>query len=110
MCFFFSSRRRHTRCGRDWSSDVCSSDLLRRLLIAFQHGLRQLGIDGHTYLFTLVVVVNNWLDVQVQARARSEERRVGKECRSGRWRCPQKKKECSSVDGMTDKSILLVHE
>src|SRR2546429_783093 len=31
--FFFSSRRRHTRCSRDWSSDVCSSDLLvgRRL-------------------------------------------------------------------------------
>src|SRR3989442_8717608 len=28
--FFFSSRRRHTRCGRDWSSDVCSSDLRRR--------------------------------------------------------------------------------
>src|SRR3989442_11224969 len=28
-CFFFSSRRRHTRCGRDWSSDVCSSDLER---------------------------------------------------------------------------------
>src|SRR6266498_5491563 len=27
--FFFSSRRRHTRCGRDWSSDVCSSDLIR---------------------------------------------------------------------------------
>src|SRR3989442_4815589 len=25
---FFSCRRRHTRCGRDWSSDVCSSDLL----------------------------------------------------------------------------------
>src|SRR2546429_5357375 len=24
--FFFSSRRRHTRCSRDWSSDVCSSD------------------------------------------------------------------------------------
>src|SRR5271157_6246540 len=33
MCFFFffSSRRRHTRCGRDWSSDVCSSDLLEQL-------------------------------------------------------------------------------
>src|SRR2546422_5967378 len=30
--FFFSSRRRHTRCSRDWSSDVCSSDLrVRRL-------------------------------------------------------------------------------
>src|SRR3989442_3501252 len=27
ILFFFSSRRRHTRCGRDWSSDVCSSDL-----------------------------------------------------------------------------------
>src|SRR5687768_17712569 len=26
--FFFSSRRRHTRCSREWSSDVCSSDLL----------------------------------------------------------------------------------
>src|SRR5690554_6970116 len=28
--FFFSSRRRHTRCGRDWSSDVCSSDLTHK--------------------------------------------------------------------------------
>src|SRR2546429_4736812 len=27
VVFFFSSRRRHTRCSRDWSSDVCSSDL-----------------------------------------------------------------------------------
>src|SRR2546422_6011888 len=27
--FFFSSRRRHTRCSRDWSSDVCSSDLAK---------------------------------------------------------------------------------
>src|SRR6266852_8727755 len=31
-CFFFSSRRRHTRCYRDWSSDVCSSDLGLRIL------------------------------------------------------------------------------
>src|SRR6266436_2473576 len=31
LCFFFfSSRRRHTRCSRDWSSDVCSSDLTSR--------------------------------------------------------------------------------
>src|SRR2546429_7289378 len=29
LIFFFSSRRRHTRCSRDWSSDVCSSDLFR---------------------------------------------------------------------------------
>src|SRR5690606_40085262 len=30
--YFFSSRRRHTRFSRDWSSDVCSSDLLDYLL------------------------------------------------------------------------------
>src|SRR5215813_9194170 len=30
LCFFFSSRRRHTICGRDRSSDVCSSDLARK--------------------------------------------------------------------------------
>src|SRR3989442_10230313 len=45
MCiFFFSSRRRHTRCGRDWSSDVCSSDLER--LLAVVRGPAPLGIDG----------------------------------------------------------------
>src|SRR2546429_4219915 len=31
--FFFSSRRRHTRCSRDWSSDVCSSDLRLRTFV-----------------------------------------------------------------------------
>src|SRR2546429_6477767 len=31
--FFFSSRRRHTRCSRDWSSDVCSSDLASRRIL-----------------------------------------------------------------------------
>src|ERR1035437_609277 len=34
-CFFFSSRRRHTRYWRDWSSDVCSSDLKCRF---YAHG------------------------------------------------------------------------
>src|SRR2546428_4252905 len=33
-CFFFSSRRRHTRSDRDWSSDVCSSDLITRVRMA----------------------------------------------------------------------------
>src|SRR5215813_14961007 len=54
FCFFFSSRRRHTRCGRDWSSDVCSSDLawggwdvaageeVRRLYILKQLASRQM--------------------------------------------------------------------
>src|SRR6266702_1104389 len=36
--FFFSSRRRHTRWPRDWSSDVCSSDLARGLLTRFSPG------------------------------------------------------------------------
>src|SRR5256884_6289954 len=31
VIFFFSSRRRHTRCSRDWSSDVCSSDLNEKM-------------------------------------------------------------------------------
>src|SRR5256884_2336370 len=34
--FFFSSRRRHTRCSRDWSSDVCSSDLIAMALFLDQ--------------------------------------------------------------------------
>src|SRR2546422_8923566 len=33
VIFFFSSRRRHTRCSRDWSSDVCSSDLIQTACI-----------------------------------------------------------------------------
>src|SRR6266699_4179328 len=64
--FFFSSRRRHTRCGRDWSSDVCSSDLPQR------HPQRHLVAAGRVHVVHLGVV------------GRSEERRVGKECRS-RW-------------------------
>src|SRR6478752_3801469 len=46
--FFFSSRRRHTRCSRDWSSDVCSSDLRRlrgaRRRLAQRH-VREPGAD-----------------------------------------------------------------
>src|SRR5690554_7065654 len=40
--FFFSSRRRHTRCGRDWSSDVCSSDLLVAIPSAAKDRLREI--------------------------------------------------------------------
>src|SRR5436853_5462262 len=103
MFFFFSSRRRHTRCLSDWSSDVCSSDLppsggsrggnppfsgpsiwagrpaklsrlahgavrrlCRYLCVMSERGLHQIEDD----------LSDTWL--------RSEERRVGKECRS-RW-------------------------
>src|SRR2546426_4834833 len=92
--FFFSSRRRHTRLQGDWSSDVCSSDLLRdggvrrgrrcdprrlRLGLGWEEPGGELphgsaieaggrGVDGGRHWW----------------RQRSEERRVGKECRS-RW-------------------------
>src|SRR2546428_13486375 len=41
MFFFFSSRRRHTRSDRDWSSDVCSSDLtLHGRVLAYAQGAK----------------------------------------------------------------------
>src|SRR5437868_15026279 len=61
--FFFSSRRRHTSSKRDWSSDVCSSDLHTVPLHAQEHGNeRQLHLANKQH-------------------HRSEERRVGKECK-----------------------------
>src|SRR5438034_7450924 len=71
--FFFSSRRRHTRSLCDWSSDVCSSDLDRIdgpacfQQMSNQQPMGGLNDAGHLFF-----------------RLRSEERRVGKECRS-RW-------------------------
>src|SRR5262249_59215539 len=96
LCFFFSSRRRHTRLVSDWSSDVCSSDLYR---VTAAGG----GLGGPV---TSVVTVGNlnvrlnfttadaltqkdnaWVTLlyhDVLGR-RSEERRVGKECRTRGW-------------------------
>src|SRR6266568_7189487 len=45
--FFFSSRRRHTRWNCDWSSDVCSSDLLRPADHARGDGVDQLAVRLH---------------------------------------------------------------
>src|SRR4030043_1431811 len=50
LIFFFSSRRRHTRCSRDWSSDVCSSDLLWRRGDAADDDLFEVGI-GYAIAF-----------------------------------------------------------
>src|SRR5205809_7637507 len=47
--FFFSSRRRHTRCSRDWSSDVCSSDLSSTPPVTGGHGAG--SIDALSYGF-----------------------------------------------------------
>src|SRR6266852_6536262 len=67
--FFFWSRRRHTRCYRDWSSDVCSSDLGCR-----SGSASALPCESATASTSRCGSVTS----------RSEERRVGKECRS-RW-------------------------
>src|SRR5207253_5700280 len=72
--FFFSSRRRHTRWPRDWSSDVCSSDLC----IQFGNLVME-GRDIGTNVFP-ETDFKYYLDAQLEER--SEERRVGKECRS----------------------------
>src|SRR2546429_2493071 len=53
MFFFFSSRRRHTRCSRDWSSDVCSSDLVRA-----DPFFRELFIHGMLDFLLLIVAAN----------------------------------------------------
>src|SRR3989442_3653170 len=52
--FFFSSRRRHTRCGRDWSSDVCSSDLRWQIMLrdgSTLWDLRLVKVSGDTLVF-----------------------------------------------------------
>src|SRR5258707_5184248 len=54
--FFFSSRRRHTRYWRDWSSDVCSSDLGKQLLIDVQAFGGALGVDDARHLVWLLGV------------------------------------------------------
>src|SRR5690348_17530604 len=83
LFFFFSSRRRHTRWTGDWSSDVCSSDLKSLLLIvgAVVGGLGSLAGMAVGALF--IQFVPGWsANLSSAAGARSEERRVGKECRS----------------------------
>src|SRR2546426_5798876 len=82
--FFFSSRRRHTRLQGDWSSDVCLPILLAHEIDAghqLGHGVLDLKTRVHLEEVEVPLRVHEELD---GARARSEERRVGKECRS-RW-------------------------
>src|SRR3712207_6851958 len=87
--FFFSSRRRHTRYWRDWSSDVCSSDLpigtFRALTVNARGGGVVQGGSSITQQLAKNLFLNNERSLERKIKeARSEERRVGKECRS-RW-------------------------
>src|SRR3712207_9099181 len=83
MLFFFSSRRRHTRYWRDWSSDVCSSDLRPQ---PRRRGRRAGGAERRRQAARLGPRARRRGRGAARpfAGARSEERRVGKECRS-RW-------------------------
>src|SRR3989449_9057172 len=58
--FFFSSRRRHTRCSRDWSSDVCSSDLVRMDVTDTASIMRARGeVERALGATPLIALVNN---------------------------------------------------
>src|SRR5207253_8229850 len=84
--FFFSSRRRHTRWPRDWSSDVCSSDLPSLTGVARLDNQQHLRTHG-AYGFaqdTWRIRPDLTLSAGLRYEYRSEERRVGKEWRY-RW-------------------------
>src|SRR5206468_7416144 len=93
--FFFSSRRRHTRSDRDWSSDVCSSDLSQRGGLP-KRVRNSSSAEPASKSSAAVELMGSWPlrgpPLVVGARRgfaegaggeRSEERRVGKEGRSG---------------------------
>src|SRR5206468_5908796 len=100
VLFFFSSRRRHTRSDRDWSSDVCSSDLsacIRSICSLFlrSSSSRLLAAESSSLSFSERAPDSARRAANSRSRSetcllrislanRSEERRVGKECWS-RW-------------------------
>src|SRR5690606_39807041 len=105
---FFSSRRRHTRFSRDWSSDVCSSDLLHHYHHYLHHHLPLLlflllpllPYPFIPLLFPLRLPLLHFLTHTMtlfpflklaRKLVRSEERRVGKECRSRWWGRPARR-------------------
>src|SRR5699024_12027521 len=87
LFFFFSSRRRHTRSKRDWSSDVCSSDLYTNKPVA----IFSLEMPAEQLVMRMFASIGGIEQGKIRTgelndieAKRSEERRVGKECRS-RW-------------------------
>src|SRR5258706_9461940 len=93
LFFFFSSRRRHTRLVSDWSSDVCSSDLHHLRLSDHRDGREVEGREcladwetrfGEMALDAATAALRHLVLGERGEEPRSEERRVGKECRS-RW-------------------------
>src|SRR5690606_39773233 len=105
--FFFSSRRRHTRFSRDWSSDVCSSDLRLRpvgtgfvgsapVRLVFERNLSAAPDPVFRALAEDVPGWTAWFGAVTLARptdGRSEERRVGKGCRARGWRGHERRED-----------------
>src|SRR2546421_2457932 len=94
LFFFFSSRRRHTRSDRDWSSDVCSSDLnvegIDSYLARQRTQLPVIGPAGQERLRKARAHISGTGRIGTShamhlAAARSGERRVGEEWRSRGW-------------------------
>src|SRR5690606_41088100 len=90
--FFFSSRRRHTRFSRDWSSDVCSSDLSAPLTVIAGGVASTNLVTGNAGVPLLFLVLGVVLALFVTGYAAMShhikigKRRVGKECRTRRSR------------------------
>src|SRR5699024_11441160 len=102
--FFFSSRRRHTRSKRDWSSDVCSSDLMEDDISSLLAELGIHDIAAWDKVRTLSVAQQQVVEIVkamsfdarlISMDERSEERRVGKECRSRGVGVEERKKAMS---------------
>src|SRR5690606_39941169 len=107
--FFFSSRRRHTRFSRDWSSDVCSSDLVFLLMkitrmfgpASFQFTSRKDTLVKTKPLFSISSFIQQrvrWASKWKLHRSgkhdlRSEERRVGKSVEGGGGRSVRRERE-----------------
>src|SRR5437762_5603146 len=102
LFFFFSSRRRHTRYIGDWSSDVCSSDLAvegegaLHLVSEVDAGvpadLSQHAAGARHDRREVIGERDEQLSEVARELLRSEERRVGKECRARVWREDRKRK------------------
>src|SRR2546429_4036147 len=85
--FFFSSRRRHTRCSRDWSSDVCSSDILFFKQLVAKSGPRRIENDAD--VFRIVVFDQALENISKKKRnVRGRAVGAGQPLRHGRKKCP----------------------
>src|SRR5205809_542901 len=107
--FFLSSRRRHTRCSRDWSSDVCSSDLKTMIpsqmpagyytqfkqacLEDLPPGMRPANGDKDIMSWSFVLGTTDKVNPRKDNMVRSEERRVGKERRDRRAAAQRRRQE-----------------